>query len=595
MIYRLLGVFSLLLLLALPAFATGQSFSSNNDFSGLETAEFLPVEEAYQLELDIETQTPGLRFTWLLADNYFLYKHGFKLQWHQGTGNVASLDVEQLAMPAGLKKDDEYFGQVEIYYQQLDFVLNADQLLLKDETQALYLKASSQGCADAGLCYPPYALYFKVDFSDKTISRIDAEQFVKAQTPIVITAIQASPHIDKIDSVAKLFWVLLAAFAGGMILNLMPCVLPVLSIKVMQLARQHEVSSARKQGVAYMAGVVLSFMVIAAVMLAVRASGNAVGWGFQLQNPLFVSLLVYLFFILALSMSGLVAFGQRWMGAGQALTERGGLQGAFFTGVLAVVVASPCTAPFMGGALGYAVTEPPVIGLSIFAALGLGMSLPIALVSFIPAASALLPKPGLWMERLKQFFAFPLYATSVWLLWVLGNQTSTLAMAMMLLGCIAMTMAFWCFKSQKALSRVVGLISLLAALMVPFSAHIQPKGDVVNNEQIAFTREALDDLREQGIPVFVDLTADWCITCIANEQATLNTDEVRAAFKHAGIVYMVGDWTYPNPEISALLSEHHRSGIPLYLLYPATPNAPAIILPQVLSSSIILDAIKNIK
>ena len=431
--------------------------------------------------------------------------------------------------------------------------------------------------------------------SHAEVVAITADQYKQAQIVDPDTGPATISHVDKIDSFSKLLLVLLAAFAGGLILNLMPCVLPVLSIKVMQLARQHDAASARRQGLAYMAGVVLSFLAIAMAMLAIRSSGHAVGWGFQLQNPLFVAALVYLFFILALSMSGFVAFGQRWMGAGQSLTERGGMQGAFFTGVLAVVVASPCTAPFMGGALGYAVTEPVIVGLAIFAALGLGMSLPIALVSFIPAASRLLPKPGLWMERLKQFFAFPLYATAVWLLWVLGNQTSTGAMAVMLLGFLALTMGFWCFKSQKAFSRVMGVIGLLLALMAPFSAQLQMRGEMADEETVAFTREALDELRQQGVPVFIDLTADWGITCIANEQATLNTADVRQAFKDAGIVYMVGDWTYPNAEITALLSEYHRSGIPLYLLYPAEPNAPAIILPQVLSKAIILDAIDSVK
>ena len=591
MILRFLCCFSLLIFVS---FASAESFSSAavDEFSSLESADFLPVEKAYQLIPDLDVKNDHLQLTWLLADQYYLYHHGFNVATHQGSQNISVKDARQLDLPAGLKKQDEYFGEVEVYYQQVSFAFDLSGI---NKTLPLYLKTSSQGCADAGLCYPPYALYFHIDFSTATITEISAQAYNDAQLPSAVKAPVAAINIDKIDSFAKLFWVLLAAFAGGLILNLMPCVLPVLSIKVMQLSRQHEISSARKQGLAYMLGVVLSFMVIAAVMLAVRASGNAVGWGFQLQNPLFVALLVYLFFVLALSMAGFVSFGQRWMGAGQALTERGGLQGAFFTGVLAVVVASPCTAPFMGGALGYAVTEPAVIGLSIFAALGLGMALPITLVSFIPAATAILPKPGLWMERLKQFFAFPLFATAVWLLWVLGNQTSTLAMAMMLMGCIALTLGFWCFKSQRSLSRVVGLISLLLALMVPFSAYMNVQSSDDSTDHMPFTRMALDDLRQQGIPVFVDLTADWCITCIANEQATLKTAKVQQAFKDAGIVYMVGDWTYPNPEISALLSEYHRSGIPLYLMYPAEVNAPAIILPQVLSHSIILDAIKIAK
>ena len=572
-------------------FALSSSFSVQAQTAlGLETAEFLPVEQAYRLDVAFGQKEHELQFVWLLEDTYFLYKHGFKLQWHWADADVKKLEGSTLNLPEGLEKDDEYFGLVETYYQQVNFF---QPFTAPAADAALYLQASSQGCADAGLCYPPYHLYYLIDFQNQTVSVISAEEYASAQ--IVKTAIDAPVEVDSIDSLSQFLGILFAAFLGGLILNLMPCVLPVLSIKVMQLARHHDVKSTRQQGLAYLLGVVLSFLAVAALMLSIRSSGNAVGWGFQLQNPVFVAALVYLFFALALGMSGYVAFGQRWMGAGQALTERSGMQGSFFTGVLAVIVASPCTAPFMGGALGYALTEPAAIGLSIFAALGVGMALPITLVSFIPAASAWLPKPGLWMERLKQFFAFPLFATAVWLLWVLGNQSSTLAMALMMLGCIALVFGFWCFKSQKAISRVAGLISFLIALMLPFSDVLQKRSGQLDASYVEFTQAELDSLRAQGIPVFIDLTADWCITCIANEQTTLNNDEVQQAFKDAGIVYMVGDWTYPNPEITALLSEHHRSGIPLYLLYPPITDAPAIILPQVLSTAIILDAIKSIK
>lgn len=556
-----------------------QSSIGNND-------DFLPVEEAYQLALDFEDQQ--LILIWQPADGYFLYRHGFQHEWLID-GQAVNVEAD---LARGEEKEDEYFGKVETYHQQV--IIRLD---LPAGTQPILFSASAQGCADAGLCYPPYHLYFQIDPQARQAQAIDAATYQHAK--------QAAPTKtdgdDKKTAPApnapahSLLLILLAAFLGGMILNLMPCVLPVLSMKVMQLARPHDNRTSQLHGLAYMAGVLISFIGIAAIMLGLRASGNAVGWGFQLQQPWFVASMVYLFFMLALSMIGLFHIGQRWMGMGQELTQRQGIQGAFFTGVLAVAVASPCTAPFMGSALGYAVTESGPAALGIFAVLGFGMALPMTLISFIPAAGRLLPKPGLWMERLKQFFAFPLFATATWLLWVLGNQAGTTAMAIILLGCIALSFALWSFNGGHTVTRVLGFISLLAAITLPFSDQLQQQPENRAERHEAYSTARLAELRRSGQAVFVDLTADWCITCLANEKSTLETDTVQQAFRDAGIVYLVGDWTHFNPEISALLSEYQRSGIPLYLLFPPVADAPAMILPQILSKDIVLDAIATNK
>jgi thiol:disulfide interchange protein len=216
------------------------------------------------------------------------------------------------------------------------------------------------------------------------------------------------------------------------------------------------------------------------------------------------------------------------------------------------------------------------------------------LISFIPAASKFLPKPGLWMEQLKQFFAFPLYATAIWLLWVFGNQTGTLGMMALLFGCLAIVIALWYFQSASSISKLIGSLALITALFLPFSMEWQKQVSGVKAGQAVFSHENLANLRQEGQPVFVDLTADWCITCIANEKSTLETKEIQQAFKDAGIVYMVGDWTDYNPEINQLLADYGRSGIPLYLLFPADRNAPALILPQLLSPSIVLEYINKI-
>ncbi len=562
---------------------TGFTLSTENTFSGKsgsldpQQEEFLTVDQAYKA--DLLFNNGQWLVIWQLADHYFLYRHGFKNE-RLIDGNSHELET---VIPVGIKKMDEYFGQVETYYDQVMIPLTAPDKNSKN----VFFKTTSQGCADAGLCYPPYSQYFSIDMDGHTSKEISAETYNAAltQSPIIVT------HKENEQS---LVWILLSALLGGLILNLMPCVLPVLSIKVMQLARHPDSASARHESLMYLAGVITSFVAIAAVMLALRASGSAIGWGFQLQSPTVIAGLVYLFFVLGLSMSGVINIGHRWMGMGQSLTDKGGLTGAFFTGVLAVVVASPCTAPFMSAALGYAITQPSSIALLIFATLGLGMSIPLTLLSFIPAARHFLPKPGLWMEQLKQFFAFPLYATAIWLLWVFGNQTSTLGMMALLFGCLAIVIAFWYFQNATTISKIIGCLALIAAFFMPFSMEWQKQDKSLQAGHEVFSQENLAKFRQKGKPVFVDLTADWCITCIANEKSTLETSEIQEAFKNAGIVYMVGDWTDYNPEISQLLAEYGRSGIPLYLLYPADPNAPAMVLPQILTHATVLDYIGKI-
>lgn len=554
-------IFSLLIC-AWPALAQ-LSLNSNQE-------EFLPVEEAYQL--NVEFGDEKLFLVWQLADGYYLYKHGFAHAWQFKDGSKQALSVQ---LPEGLPRTDEYFGEVEVYYHQVVLTLPLPEA-------PVVLKASSQGCADAGLCYPPYHQFFSVDPATRSVIPLTADGVPAA-------AVEKPKALSVSFAVA-----LVSAFLGGLILNLMPCVFPVLGIKVIQLTQQYDRATMRVHGVVYLLGVVLSFLLIASFMLGLRSAGSAIGWGFQLQNPWFVASLVYLFVLLAAAMSGLLQFGMSFMGIGQALTQGKGASSAFFTGVLAVVVASPCTAPFMGSALGYAVAQPLWQALLIFAALGVGMALPLTLLSWLPQWAALLPKPGMWMERLKQFFAFPLLITAVWLLWVLGNQTNTTAMSMILMGAIGLLFAAWCFKGGL-IARAVGLMALLLALSLPFSQQlVVSPSEPVNSSFMPYSEKALAELRSNGTPVFIDLTADWCITCIANEKSTLHTAEIQQAFKDAGVVYMVGDWTHANPEITRLLEQYNRSGIPLYLLFPPIADAPAMILPQLLSKGVVLDALGNL-
>lgn len=400
--------------------------------------------------------------------------------------------------------------------------------------------------------------------------------------------------------------VFLFAMLGGMILNLMPCVFPVLSLKVLGLAsdrasqREH-----RMHGIAYAGGVMLAFLALATVLLTLQAGGAAIGWGFHLQKPWFVAALVYLFFVMGLSLSGVVEFGTSIMGVGSALQEKEGYAGSFFTGVLASVVASPCTAPFMGAALGFAFTQSMPIALTVFLALGFGMALPFLVLSFVPALARRMPKPGAWMVTFKQVLAFPLYATVVWLLWVLGQQAGPDAMALVVGSCVLLALAAWLYQQRHATRgfwRYAGLAVILlclgasaSVLRSPFLATAATASMAEAGENYEpFSDARLAALRAEGRPVFVNMTAAWCITCLVNERVALSSDAVMDELAAREVVYLKGDWTNNDPAITAVLKEYNTSGVPLYLVFPADPSKPAEVLPQILTEGIVLDALARI-
>ena len=400
--------------------------------------------------------------------------------------------------------------------------------------------------------------------------------------------------------------VFLFALLGGMILNLMPCVFPVLSLKVLSLSsdrasnREHQL-----HGIAYTLGVMGAFFALAAVLLTLQASGAAIGWGFHLQKPWFVAALVYLFFVMGLSLSGVVEFGTSIMGVGSALQDKEGYAGSFFTGVLASVVASPCTAPFMGAALGFAFTQSMPVALTVFLALGFGMALPFLVLSFVPALAKRMPKPGAWMITFKQILAFPLYATVVWLLWVLGQQTGTDAMALVVGSCVLLALAAWLYQQRhvskgfwKYASLVVILACIGASASVLQSSFLETRavsvvaGEGENYEPYSDARLAA--LRAEGKPVFVNMTAAWCITCLVNERVALSSDAVVQGMTDKEVVYLKGDWTNNDPAITAVLKQYNTSGVPLYLLFPADASKPAEQLPQILTEGIFLEALNRI-
>ncbi|HEY0961025.1 MAG TPA: thioredoxin family protein [Pseudomonadales bacterium] len=400
--------------------------------------------------------------------------------------------------------------------------------------------------------------------------------------------------------------VFLFALLGGMILNLMPCVFPVLSLKVLSLssdrASNHE---HRLHGIAYTAGVMLAFVALAAVLLTLQAGGAAIGWGFHLQTPWFVAALVYLFFVMGLSLSGVVEFGTSIMGVGSALQEKEGYAGSFFTGVLASVVASPCTAPFMGAALGFAFTQSMPVALTVFLALGFGMALPFLVLSFVPALARRMPKPGAWMITFKQILAFPLYATVVWLLWVLGQQAGPDAMALVVGSCVLLALAAWLYQQRhvsRGFWRYASFAVILLCVGVSASVLRSPFLETASASAVAedgenfepYSDARLAALRAEGKPVFVNMTAAWCITCLVNERVALSSDTVVDALAANDVVYLKGDWTNNDPAITAVLKQYNTSGVPLYLMFPADPSKPAEVLPQILTEGIMLDALGRI-
>lgn len=537
--------------------------------------EFLPVTKAYQLTAQLsdgENNTKNLRLTWAIAPNYYLYQERFKFR---ATPEVTLNPIYS----EGKLKFDEFAGKnMTLHHNQVTVDFS-----IPKSTQAFDLRVTSQGCAEAGLCYPPYNESLRVDPSTNSVNPISNQQTAVASP-------QTSTLTETVDTV-NLWQALLFALFGGMILNLMPCVFPVLSIKVMNLAGADSARLAA-HGWVYTLGIVACFIAFASILLIAKAGGEAIGWGFQLQSPGLIVGLAYLFFVMGLSMSGLVQFGTGWMGAGQSLTRKSGLTGSFFTGVLAAVVASPCTAPFMGAALGFALTQPAYACLSVFTALGFGMALPLLLLCYLPSLANRLPKPGAWMETLKEFLAFPLYLSAIWLLWVLTNQVNSNLMAGVCVGAVALAFGCWLKNRYKEgtagkVSGFIALLTVLIAILLPYQL-LQKKPD--DSRWQTYSPELLNELRAQGRPVFIDLTADWCLTCLANERVTLSKADVLAMFDSQQVATLKGDMTNPDPKISALLAEYGRSGVPLYLWFPANRPGKADILPQLLSPGIVINA-----
>lgn len=619
----------------------------------------LPEEQAFGFEA-IADGGNRLLLRFVPARGYYLYRDRTTLKL-----KADGIALGQPQWPAGRPYRDAHFGDVIVYFDPVDVPLPLTRR--KAEAQTVELEASFQGCQDEGICYPPMTRRLRIALPAGTVAaatvasasasanaQSDAER-AAASAPATGTAGPAdatagadsterttdSATGDATDTPASavdgaasagaasvgssseaaamasvtadtqaedrridsLWAALLAALLGGVILNLMPCVLPVLSIKVMGVIASNESPQRmRAHALWYTAGVLLSFLALGALALALREAGLALGWGFQMQQPVVVATLGLIVFAFGLSLSGLWYVGGAWTGVGHGLATRSGPVGDFFTGALAVVVAAPCTAPFMVGALGWAFTAPTASALLVFAVLGLGLALPFLLVGFVPALARLLPRPGAWMETLKQLLAFPMYLAAIWLLWVLAKLRGADAAGWLAIAALLVTLSAWAWRHARmhgrrwgmplaALALAGALVCLWSIQRLPRPESTAPRAQAGDTAQtVPYSAQRLADLRAANRVVMVNMTADWCISCKTNEKGVFAREGFREALRAADAVYMVGDWTDVDPDITAYLKRYGSFGVPLYVVYPRG-GGEGTVLPTLLTPGIVDQAL----
>ena len=562
----------------------------------------LPDTEAYRL--DAVTDGPDrivVRFS--IAPGYYLYRDKTTFAARSELGAV----VRTGEWPAAQTYSDEYFGEQAVYFNEV--LIPLDVVRTRAGADTLRLTVGFMGCQENGVCYPPLKRELTVALADAP-ANADAIAATDASSGGV-----AGSAANRAAGDIGLLAALGLALLGGLILNLMPCVLPILSLKALGLAGSGESpAKARSHALWYTAGVVLSFAALGGLALALREAGLALGWGFQLQQPAVVGGLALLMFAVGLSLSGVFNLGGGLANVGGALTQKSGPAGDFFTGVLAVVVAAPCTAPFMGAALAYAFAASPAVAIGVFLALGLGLALPFLAIGFVPGLAQRLPRPGAWMDTLKQVLAFPMYLTAVWLVWVLAKQRGADAVGWVLGGAVLLALGLWAWETARFKSGALrgfalaiaaaGVAVLWPVQQLPSARELAAAeaaghgGDASASNvgsaparaaadgSVPYSAEALAALRAEGRVVFVNMTADWCVSCKANERAVLSTDAFAAARDAANAVYMKGDWTDVDPAITAYLQQYGAVGVPFYAVYPAGGGEPEI-LPNLLTPGIV--------
>ncbi|NNE57522.1 MAG: thiol:disulfide interchange protein [Hellea sp.] len=426
---------------------------------------------------------------------------------------------------------------------------------------------------------------------------VGVDVIVKTDSIPDIGAVASAPATvgpDNDTANIGLLSMIFAAFLGGVVLNIMPCVFPIVSLKALSIAKMAhgDLRQVRRDAWMYTIGIIASFLLMTALILMLKAGGSSVGWAFHFQDPRVVGVLAILLFAIGLNLLGVFEVAGGFQNTGQSLTQKGGLVGSFFTGVLAVIVATPCMAPFMAGAAGYAITQSPSSAAIIFLTLGIGFALPYLLIAYIPALSRKLPKPGDWMVKFKEFLAFPMFGAVIWLIWVLVQQSGAEGLWMLLTAMLVLGFAIWLLHQNWQWAKALGVIALLAMAAITIALHPRQ----ISTEGEKWSAERVAELRAQGNPVFVDFTAAWCVPCKVNEGRVLNTTEIKELFSETGTRFLIADWTNRDPVIADELAKFGRAGVPLYLLYPPGNNdVMPEILPQILTKSMIREKIQAVR
>ncbi len=502
-----------------------------------------------------------------------------------------SVQVQQTNTAFVIRITGKTAASAEFYPFDQNVIANAAPQPVQPQPDGVWITVEKA----QGLQQVPPQLHGLLKFPDGT-----AYQFTSPITAGFVTV-----HAAPLQRSSGLLRVLGLAFLGGLILNLMPCVFPVLFIKGLALVQSsgHERKRMRAHGAMYALGIMVSFWAIVALLLVLRAGGHHLGWGFQFQSPYFVACMALLFFFLGLSLAGMFEIGLSVTSVGGDLAQRGGYSGSFFTGVLATVVATPCTAPFMGAAIGFALSQSALITFAVFTLLALGLAAPYVLLTLQPTWIRLLPKPGAWMEYLKLAVSIPIFLAVIWMVWVFAQVAGSNGVAALLAGLLLTAIAGWVLGHwpAKRLSTVAAILLLAAAIALPCFVVTTIPSRATASETSAqgtawepFSPQRLAAARADGKPVFVDFSAAWCLSCQVNERVVLDRPDVEEAFRKSGVVMMRADWTNHDDTITAALAQLGRSGVPTYALYSGGPQSAPTLLPEVLTTGIVMDALKNL-
>lgn len=530
----------------------------------------------------------------------------------------------ELTIKGGDKRDTSFTNQLSTILLDLPTNLpNQHRVEALDDSYFLQMELKDDASINSAYFFPEE--YGLVSYSKKQITEINnnslslqvpgSEVDLKLQkfAGVLLLNSQNSSQFFNVSldlgneqkaeafSLMDLVITIVFAFIGGLILNVMPCVFPILSIKILSFVEQSEGSRKKmiQHGLSFSAGVLITFLSIAGLLLVLKSGGESIGWGYQLQSPLMVTLLIYLFVAIGITFMSNLILGGQLAQLGNFTQGYSDITGSFLTGVLAVIVASPCTAPFMGSAIGIALLQPGFSTVAIFISLGMGFAAPYLLLSFYPSLLRVLPKPGAWMETMKQFMAFPMWASALWLTWVLSGQVETDTVLMVLLGALLIALSLWLLEKNQSSEGFIKWVAVSVATLLLGSALWLAPTDYENTQDKSssngdsYTPELLEELLANDQPVFLNFTADWCITCKVNEAIVLNQTSIKSALKSKNIVYLKADWTRKDAAIADKLAEYGRTGVPLYLLF--SPGGVPTILPELLTEDILLSYINEIK